>query len=154
MRRAEIAALAFSHVQRDGRWAVVDLVGKGRRIRTLGMPGWTKVAIDAWTQATGLASGYLFRPMRKGDHLDRRADRLTEQAVWVVVSRYDEPLGLDIAPHDLRRTFAKLALKGQARVEQIQVALGHASIQTTQRYLGTELDLHDAPGDRVPLRLA
>lgn len=43
-----------------------------------------------------------------------------------------------------RRTFVKLALKGQARFEQIQVTLGHATIQTTQRYLDTELDLHDA----------
>ncbi len=32
------------------------------------------------------------------------------------------------APHDCRRTFAKLALKGGARLEQIQLSLGHASI--------------------------
>ncbi len=117
------------------------------------MPAWTRVAIDAWTSSAGLSAGHAFRPMRKGDHLDRRATRMTEQAVWVVVQRYGTPLGLNIAPHDLRRTFAKLALKAQARLEQIQVTLGHASIQTTQRYLGTELDLHDAPGDRLPLRL-
>ncbi|MBV9595448.1 MAG: tyrosine-type recombinase/integrase [Chloroflexi bacterium] len=44
-------------------------------------------------------------------------------------------LGWDLAPHDPRRTFAKLARSGQAPLEQIQPALGHQSIQTTQRYL-------------------
>ena len=39
-------------------------------------------------------------------------------------------------PHDLRRTFAKLAHQGQAPLEQIQLTLGHASIVTTERYLG------------------
>jgi hypothetical protein len=62
------------------------------------MPAWTKAAIDAWTQAVGLGgAGHIFRPMRKGDRLDRRAGRMSEQGVWVVVKRYDRPLGLDLA---------------------------------------------------------
>ena len=62
-------------------------------------------------------------------------------------------LGLDVAPHDLRRTFAKLAHKGGAGLDQMQLSLGHASIQTTERYLGVEQDLTDAPCDRLGLRL-
>ena len=58
-----------------------------------------------------------------------------------------------VAPHDLRRTFAKLAHKGRAALEQIQLSLGHASIRTTERYLGVEQDLTDAPCDRLGLRL-
>jgi hypothetical protein len=38
---------------------------------------------------------------------------------------------------------------GQAPLEQIQLALGHQNIQTTQRYLGSELDLTDAACDRL-----
>jgi integrase len=52
-----------------------------------------------------------------------------------------------------RTTFAKLARGGQAPLEQIQLALGHQSIQTTQRYLGSELDLADAACDRLGIRL-
>lgn len=59
-----------------------------------------------------------------------------------------------IAPHDLRRTYAKLARKAGAELEQIQLTLGHASIETTQRYLGTDLDLENAPSDAIAIRLA
>lgn len=52
-----------------------------------------------------------------------------------------------------RRTFAKLAHKGHAALEEIQISLGHASIQTTERYLGMEQDLTDAPCDHLGLRV-
>lgn len=58
-----------------------------------------------------------------------------------------------LAPHDLRRTFAKLAHKGSAALEQIQLSLGHASIQTTERYLGVRQDLADAPCDHLGLKI-
>jgi site-specific recombinase XerD len=36
LRRSELAALKCGHIQqRDGRWVFVDLVGKGKRIRTV-----------------------------------------------------------------------------------------------------------------------
>jgi site-specific recombinase XerD len=53
LRRSEVAALTISHVQqRDGRWCIVDLIGKHGRVRTIPMPTWVKVATDAWTSAT------------------------------------------------------------------------------------------------------
>ena len=57
------------------------------------------------------------------------------------------------APNDLRRTFAALAHKEQATLEQIQLSLGHSSIETTERYLGVRQDLADAPCDRLALRV-
>jgi len=152
LRRAEATALTFAHIQqRDGRWVVVDLVGKGQRVRSVPIPSWTKAAIDAWAMAAGISSGQVFRSLRKGGHLD--GSSMTDQAIADVVAAYGDPLKLDVAAHDLRRTFAKLALKGQARLEQIQLSLGHASIKTTERYLGIEQDLTDAPCDRLGLRL-
>src|SRR5215831_2722502 len=41
LRRSEVAALTFAHLQRrDGRWCIVDLVGKRGRVRTMPMPSW------------------------------------------------------------------------------------------------------------------
>src|SRR4029077_14541562 len=65
LRRSEVAALTFTHIQqRDGRWCIVDLVGKHGRVRTIPMPTWVKVAIDAWTQSAGVAEGHVFRPVK------------------------------------------------------------------------------------------
>ena len=77
---------------------------------------------------------------------------ITPQAVFEAVVSYARQAGLGkITPHDLRRTFAKLAHLGRAPLEQIQISLGHASIQTTERYLGLKQNLHDAPCDRLGL---
>ena len=41
-----------------------------------------------------------------------------------------------VAPHDLRRTCARLCHQAGGELEQIQFLLGHVSVQTTERYLG------------------
>src|ERR1700722_9427006 len=70
LRREETARLTFEHIQqRDGRWVIVDMRGKGGRVRTVPMPAWTKAAIDDWTMATGCSSGRVFRPINKGGRL-------------------------------------------------------------------------------------
>ena len=58
-----------------------------------------------------------------------------------------------LAPHDLRRTCAKLCWKAGGELEQIQLLLGHASIQTTERYLGTEQALAHAVNDSIGLEM-
>ena len=76
---------------------------------------------------------------------------LGAQSIFETVATYGDRIGVRITPHDLRRTFAKLAHQGRAPLEQIQISLGHASIQTTERYLGLRQNLHDAPCDRLGL---
>jgi site-specific recombinase XerD len=89
-----------------------------------------------------------------------RADRVTgeglgEKVVWQLIKPYAEVAGVPgIAPHDLRRTCAKLCRAGGGDLEQIQLLLGHASIQTTERYLGTKQDLVHAANDAIKLRVA
>lgn len=160
LRRSEVAALCFSHIQqREGRWVLVDLVGKGGRIRSVPIPSWTKAAIDDWALAAGihtgrmepLGPGRVFRPVTRGGMIC--GELLTPQAVQNVVKQYAGALGLELAAHDLRRTFAKLAYKGGSGIDQIQISLGHGSIITTERYLGVLQDLNDAPCDRLGLRL-
>src|SRR6185369_1973767 len=108
LRRSEVAALTFAHVQqRDGRWCIVDLVGKHGRVRTAPMPTWVKVAIDAWKSAAAVESGHVFRPVNRGDCVS--GDALSEKVVWQLITPYAETAGVPgIAPHDLRRTCAKL----------------------------------------------
>jgi integrase len=154
LRRSEVAALTFAHVQqRDGRWCIVDLVGKHSRVRTVPMPTWVKVAIDAWTSAAGLTDGHVFRPVNRGDKVQGEA--MSEKVVRQMLQPYAEAVGIPrFAPHDARRTCAKLCRAAGGELEQIQLLLGHASVQTTERYLGTKQDLVNAPNDAIKLRVA
>ena len=98
LRRDEAVRLTFAHIQqRDGRWCVVDLVGKKGRYRTVPMPAWTKIAIDSWAAAAGITAGPVFRGVNKGDVVI--GERLSTQGILRAVARYAEA----IAPHDLRR---------------------------------------------------
>jgi len=154
LRRSEVAALTFAHVQqRDCRWCIVDLVGKHGRVRTAPMPNWVKVAIDAWTAVAALENGGVFRPLNRADEVG--GEVLSEKVVWQLIKPYADVAGVPgIAPHDLRRTCAKLCRAGGGELEQIQLLLGHASVQTTERYLGTRQDLVHAPNDAIKLRVA
>ena len=154
LRRSEVAALTFSHLQqRDGRWCIVDLVGKHGRVRTAPMPAWVKVAIDAWASPAAVTDGHVFRSVNRADRVT--GESLGEKVVWQLIKPYAETAGVPgIAPHDLRRTCAKLCRAGGGELEQIQLLLGHASVQTTERYLGTKQDLVHAPNDAIKLRVA
>ena len=154
LRRAEAAILSVSHIeQREGRWAIVDIVGKRDKMRTVPMPSWAKATIDSWTFSARIDDGFIFRRVNKGGNLMGLG--LTEQAIYNIVVSYAKKLEKQgIAPHDLRRTFAKLAHKGGSPIDQIQLSLGHDSILTTEKYLGVEQDLQDAPCDHLGLKIS
>ncbi len=151
LRREEAAGLTFEHIQqRDGRWVIVDLVGKRNSIRSIPMPGWCKVAIDQWAEVLGTSRGFIFRRIRQGGRI---CEVLSARAIYDVVLQYSKPLGINLAPHDCRRTFAKLAHKGGSSIEQIKYSLGHKSVVTTEIYLGACQNLVDAPCDHLGLSL-
>jgi integrase len=154
LRRSEVAALTLAHIQqRDNRWCIIDLVGKHGRVRTIPMPTWVKGAVDAWTSAAGLSEGPVLRPVNRGDQVQGAG--LSEKVVWQLLQQYAASVGVPgIAPHDLRRSCAKLCRAAGGELEQIQLLLGHASVQTTERYLGTKQDLVHAPNDGIKLRVA
>jgi integrase len=150
LRRAEAVALTVAHLQqRDGRWVIVDLRGKHGRLRTIAVPAWVKQAVDLWSDAAGITDGRILRSLNR--HGQLTGESLSPQAVLAVAVLYGEQLRLRIRPHDLRRTCAKLCRAGGGELEQIQLLLGHASIQTTERYLGTRQNLADAPNDHLGL---
>jgi site-specific recombinase XerC len=52
LRREELATLLRDQMQqRDGRWCLVDLIGKGGRVRTVAIPDWTQQAVAVWLEA-------------------------------------------------------------------------------------------------------
>src|SRR6266550_380662 len=62
LRRRELSDLTLDHLQRrEEHWAIIDLVGKGRHIRTVPVPDWVKRTIDDWLTEAGVTNGRLFR---------------------------------------------------------------------------------------------
>jgi site-specific recombinase XerD len=149
LRRRELAELTFDSLQRrEERWAIVDLVGKGRHIRTVPVPNWVKETLDAWLAATGISSGPLFRCVCRAGKLWGHG--ISEKTVWHVVKKTAMSLNIPrFAPHDLRRSCARLCHDAGGELEQIQFLLGHVSVQTTERYIGCKQHLRIAVNDRL-----
>ena len=150
-RRSELVGLELDEIQmRQGHWAVVDLIGKGGHIRTVPIPEWVKVALDQWTAAAGVTEGRIFRGVAKTGKV--WGSGISQNVVWYVVRSCCGRAGLEhIAPHDLRRTCTKLCYDSGGELEQIQFLLGHASVQTTERYLGCKQNLGHPVNDLFEL---
>ena len=75
---------------------------------------------------------------------------MSPKVLWDVVRIAAARAGIDkLAPHDLRRTCARLCRLAGGELDQIQFLLGHVSIQTTERYLGCKQKLRIAENDRL-----
>lgn len=150
LRRAELAGLETDDFQvREEHCVIADLIGKGKHIRTVPVPAWAKLAVDEWTAAAGI-NGVIFRRVSRMGKI--WGDRITPKAIWHVVKAAAKRAGIkNLAPHDLRRTCARLCHLAGGELEQIQFLLGHASVETTERYLGCKQKLSHAVNDNLGL---
>jgi site-specific recombinase XerD len=150
-RRSELVGLELDEIQmRQGHWAAVDLIGKGGHIRTVPIPEWVKSALDQWTVAASVTEGRIFRAVARAGKVWGKG--ISQNVVWYVVNTCCERAGFEhVAPHDLRRTCAKLCHTSGGELEQIQFLLGHASVQTTERYLGCKQNLGHPVNDLFDL---
>ena len=141
LRRSEVVGLRLDQVQlRESHWVIVDLVGKGGRLRTVPVPAWCKGLVDVWLRHAGVSEGKVFR---------------AANVVWYAVKRCAKRAGINnLAPHDLRRSCARLCHGCGGELEQIQFLLGHASVQTTERYIGCKQKLKEAVDDRFGISVA
>ncbi len=149
LRRRELTDLELIDIQRrEDHWAIVDLIGKGGHVRTVPMPDWVKREIDEWCKVGRVKTGKIFRCVCRAGKT--WGEHISEQTVWHVVKTYAVRLGLcRIAPHDLRRSCARLCHAAGGELEQIQFLLGHVSVQTTERYLGCKQRFRGAVNDKI-----
>jgi integrase len=151
LRRQELASLKIEDIQlSEGRWVIINLRGKGGRIRSVAVPIWVKQGMDAWIAAAKIEKGRLLRPLSKSGKMV--GEELGDWAIWFVVEQSSKQIGIEhFGAHDLRRTCAKLCRKNGGDLEQIKFLLGHSSIQTTERYLGSEQEIAVAVNDNLGL---
>jgi len=115
--------------------------GKGRKDRLIPLGGKAVAALEryfprraAWLSAAPTGD-------RDAVFLDRRGRRLTPRGVRRLLSRRELESGVaPVSPHALRHSFATHLLGEGADLRAIQEMLGHASLQTTQRYAHVNID--------------
>jgi site-specific recombinase XerD len=153
LRRGEVAAVSVEQFRMvEERWVIADLVGKRGRIRTVAVPVWAKAAVDQWCLAGSILAGRLFRKITKRGDVSGKG--FSAQAVYGIVIEHARTVDPDVRPHDLRRSFARLAHEGHAPIEQLSMTLGHASIATTERYIGAKQHFREAPCDVLDLDIS
>jgi integrase len=144
LRCEETATLAAGDFRQDsGRWWIV-LTGKGSKTRRVKVHDVLYKSIISWCEVAGLVigtGGCLFQSVNKGDRITPEC--VNPGVVNRIVAEYGELAGLAagsgpnrLAPHDLRRTFARNAYDNGASLLLIQAQLGHSDPKTTARYIG------------------
>jgi integrase len=92
--------------------------------------------VDEWLSVAHVDDGLIFRCVTHSGTV--WGSGISEKVVWWVVRQYAKKAAIDkVAPHDLRRTCARLCHAAGGELEQIQFLLGHRSVETTERYLGS-----------------
>lgn len=149
LRRHEAANLRVEDLQqREEHWAIVDLVGKAGHIRTVPIPDWVYLELVAWLSSASINRGKVFRRISRIGRV--LGDGISEKAIWHAVRSSALKVGIAaLAPHDLRRTCARLCRSAGGELDQIQLLLGHVSIQTTEQYLGSRQRIRSAVNDRI-----
>ena len=153
LRRSEAAGATVGQWRdlHKGRWAVCDIEGKHGRVRTVVAPEWAAVRINRWIAHRYGATDSALLPLLTPVRGDIRS-ALSVSAVWKIVQGYATALNFGpVAPHDLRRTYARLCREGGCPMDELQMALGHESVRTTERYVNQRLDVGRAAGDWIAL---
>jgi integrase/recombinase XerD len=138
LRASELANLELSDVDTREKTLRIAL-GKGRKDRYVPLTTAAAEAIEAYLlEARARLVGaekhpYLF--------LADKAGWLHNAVLNKLVRRYAKTAGIrkHITCHTFRHSVATHLLKGRADIRHIQMLLGHASLQTTQRYTRVEI---------------
>jgi site-specific recombinase XerC len=143
IREAELVALDVSDLRETlgGELALLVRDGKGNKQRMVpyGSLDWCLLYVERWLERAMIYRGPVFRGFYKG-YKRVRDTRISKRAVNLIMNRY--PISIDghlrtVNPHDLRRSYARNAYLNGMDLERIRQNLGHASLQTTQIYIGT-----------------
>ncbi|HEX2856759.1 MAG TPA: tyrosine recombinase XerC [Propionibacteriaceae bacterium] len=131
LRVSELCGLDVGDV--DTVTAVVRVLGKGDKERSVPVSGPAVVAVERWLERrsewAGAGSGHALFLGRRGARIDPRiVRRVVHEAVQSV------PDAPDQGPHGLRHAMATHLLEGGADLRSVQEMLGHASLATTQIY--------------------
>lgn len=136
LRCKEVAELQVGDIDRTHELVLVR--GKGNKERVVPLTSEALAALDAYLADDPAAAGVLVRSATgRGLTPGYISDRVRK---WLSDAGVKRHAWDGKSAHAFRHTAATDILRAGADVRQVQVILGHGSLQTTQRYLGWQVD--------------
>lgn len=131
LRVSELCGLTLDAVA-EGEGLTLRVTGKGSKTRLVPVGEVASATLQAYLKEA--------RPRLKGSHgpwvfagpSGKRA--LTRVRVFQLLKEAGARVGVEVAPHHLRHTFATHLLQNDADLRAVQLMLGHSSLNTTQIY--------------------
>lgn len=151
LRREELVNLQWADIKvqpvKGKARTVLAIRGKGKKNRVIPVNDRLAGALDSWGERIG-REGFVVRSLGMNKEL---GDSISAVAIFHIVQKAGDKIGKpDLAPHDLRRTYAQLGFEAGVSITQISKLLGHSSVAVTQRYLNLELNLETTVSDFIP----
>jgi hypothetical protein len=107
--------------------ARLRVLGKGRKERIVLLTAEAEAVVQAWLAVRPASDQpYVF--------LNERGQPLKANGVLWLLHRYGDQIGLELTPHPLRHTFARQTVEAGLPLASLGKLLGHAQLETTQRY--------------------
>lgn len=147
LRRAELCSLQYSNIERiGGQWELTAVDCKGGAVRSLPISSEVKNALCHLNYKTAALygfqcmDGWIFTGVNSGDNPQHRPAPMTTGAIYKIIKSYGELIGIAIAPHDVRRSFARLLHENGHDLIQIGDALGHKATGGASTYIGDAIN--------------
>lgn len=126
-----------------------DQEGKGQSVAILnGTALQAVLRLREWLDAVGITSGPIFRRISRGDKM--MTDGLTAQSVALIIKRYADMAGLDVAKlsgHSLRAGFITSAADNRASISRIMEVSRHRDPRSVETYVRRADRYSDHAGD-------
>ena len=145
LRVSELTSMVWGNFQKDimesGVWLILQYT-KGGRSRAVKVPEFLWRRFEAYSKHIS---------KQESPPTELKLFPITTRQIERIIGKAGEQSGIakKLTPHWLRHTNATLALLGGASLQQVQETLGHAHINTTQRYLHTVEQIKKAAPDYV-----
>ena len=147
LRISEACTLRTDMLKRTGsRWHIV-ILGKGQKLRLVPLSVAASTLLGVYAEANKPNEGFIFaNPSLKGSKPHVTIHQV--EAIVRMMRSANPELG-EMVPHMLRHTFATTALKAGGDLRTIQAILGHAQLDTLQRYLHPGIEQETRVADLV-----
>jgi len=151
IRRAEVVNLTISDIGTEGGYYILTIRhGKGDKRRIAKLQPDLYRALQAYliTREDVAPGDPLFVGIRK-DGIWKNTPLHMYGGLNYILGECAQAIGVHLTPHDLRATFATLALEGKAPLVKVQYAMGHSDPRTTERYHRKKENLADNATDYI-----